>query len=427
MSKLVLVTGATGYVATRLIPALLARGYRVRCLVRNPDKLRNRPWKNQVEVCLGDVLDKDSLSPTLAGVKSAYYLIHNMASGSRYREYEQIGAQNFGEASFAAGLEHIIYLGGLGGSEKFRHMQSRQATGRILRQSGVPITEFRTSVIIGSGSISFELIRSLTTFFPFIPAPLQTNRPGQPIGIKSLLEYLTLALETPECRGRLIEIGGPELVHYPEMMSTFASIKGLWRPKLPLPFYSAFIAAKVAGLLTPVPYKIAHPLMEELTAPSIVQDRSAGLVFPGVFLSDYRECVQAALDRVEYSEGIPWAESLLTRAPLVGDHVRTLGEGLLIDNYEIEVKSPPTLLNTDLAGQIIDNWNVDAQLIGNWIRILKNNRLIGKSFIEISYKNNRVIVTIMLAPTGALGLIWWYLFSPWYLNLASRGIQKLLE
>jgi hypothetical protein len=291
----------------------------------------------------------------------------------------------------------------------------------------VPITEFRTSVIIGSGSISFELIRSLTTFFPFIPAPLQTNKPGQPIGIKSLLEYLILALETPECRGRLIEIGGPEQIHYPDMMSTFAGLKGLWRPKLPLPFYSAFIAAKMAGLLTPVPYQIAHPLMEELIAPSIVQDGSAKLIFPDVILSDYKECVQAALDRVEYSEGIPWAGSLLTRAPLVGDHVRTLGEGLLIDNYEIEVKSSPTLLNSDLAGPILDSWNVDAQLMGNWIRISKSNRLIGKSFIEINYKNAKVTLTIMFAPSGVPGLIWWYLFSPWHFNVASRSIKRLLK
>ncbi len=133
MSKLVLVTGATGYVATRLIPSLLGKGYRVRCLVRSPEKLRNRPWLDKVEVFVGDVMNEESLFPALKGVQSAYYLIHNMASGDSYRENERIGAMNFGRAAKFTNLEHIIFLGGLGGSKENRHMQSRQETGKILQ------------------------------------------------------------------------------------------------------------------------------------------------------------------------------------------------------------------------------------------------------------------------------------------------------
>ena len=303
MPKTILVTGATGYVATRLIPALLAKGHHVRCLARSPEKLKNRHWLGDVDVFTGDVLDAESLYPALKDVHSAYYLIHSMASGGKYREDERLGAKNFGKAAYASGLDHIIFLGGLGGSNKDRHMHSRQETGNLLRESGVPVTEFRSSVIIGSGSISFELIRYLTTWFPFIPAPDRARQPSQPISIVNLLAYLLMSLETPACRGEIIEIGGPEVIEYPDLMVEFAKRKGLRRSKIWLPPFPTSFSAHVADFLTPVPFEIAYPLMEELEAPSVVHQFSGlGNFIHQEPLYSYLNSVKYALCRNEYEQ-----------------------------------------------------------------------------------------------------------------------------
>jgi len=401
----VLVTGATGYVATRLIPFLLAKGYRVRCLVRSPEKLRNRPWLDKVEVFVGDVINEISLYPALKGVQSAYYLIHNMASGESYRDNERIGAKNFGRAAKSSGLEHIIFLGGLGGSKENRHMQSRQETGKLLRESGVAVTEFRSSIIIGSGSISFELIRYLTTWFPFIPAPVQTNQPGQPIGIKDLLTILTSALEDSRYRGEIIEIGGPEVINYPDIMAQYARIKGLNRPKLRIPFFPVSLSAWIADLLTPVPYEIAYPLMQELEAPSVANTTDNN--FYSKKLSDYAESVFSALRREEYEDDKSWLSSLMTRKPLQGKHVRTLGEGLFIDYLELHNSSNREIESISTTFAMLTDWNVDSHNPGKWIRIRKSYEILGDFKIEYNFINMSIVRLIMFNPNGILGLLWW--------------------
>ncbi len=424
MSKIVLVTGATGYVATRLIPSLLGKGYRVRCLVRSPEKLRNRPWLDKVEVFVGDVMNEESLFPALKGVQSAYYLIHNMASGDSYRENERIGAMNFGRAACSTNLEHIIFLGGLGGSKENRHMQSRQETGKILRESGVAVTEFRSSIIIGSGSISFELIRYLTTWFPFIPAPVQTNQPGQPIGIKDLLTILVAALDDPRYRGEIIEIGGPEIINYPDIMAQFARDRGLNRPKIAIPFFPVSLSAWIADKLTPVPYEIAYPLMQELEAPSIVQVAPAikGL-HDSQLLSSYSTSLQYAIGREEYGNHLSWLGALSTRKALVGTLVRTIGEGFLIEYRDLKQVNLSNFGERFLTGKLDGKWELDDFHPGMWIRVKQNIITIGTLFIEMQVMDNRLIQTAMFEPKGIIGYLWWYCLLP----LHSLKLRKLLS
>jgi len=428
MSKLVLVTGATGYVATRLIPFLLAKGYRVRCLVRSPEKLRNRPWLDKVEVFVGDVMNEMSLYPALKGVQSAYYLIHNMASGESYRENERIGAKNFGRAAKSSGLEHIIFLGGLGGSKENRHMQSRQETGKLLRESGVAVTEFRSSIIIGSGSISFELIRYLTTWFPFIPAPVQTNQPGQPIGIKDLLTILTSALEDSRYRGEIIEIGGPEVINYPDIMAQYARIKGLNRPKLRIPFFPVSLSAWIADLLTPVPYEIAYPLMQELEAPSIVlvNPEQKGLQ-DLQSLNSYSTSLHYAIGREEYGNQLSWLGALSTRKPLVGTLVRTTGEGFLIEHRELDQVKLSDSGMRFLSGDLEKKWELDEFHPSEWIRIKKRMRLAGRLFIEVQYKDCQFIQTALFEPNGIIGLVWWYFLLPFHSFYLRKMVMKMTE
>ncbi|MCD6033502.1 MAG: NmrA family protein, partial [Thermomicrobiales bacterium] len=182
-SQRVLVTGATGYVGGRLIPLLLACGYRVRVLVRDPDRLAGRSWRDQVEVTVGDVLDPATLPAALAGVDAAYYLIHSMSSHADFAQRDLRAARGFAEAAAAQEVGRIIYLGGLGksGGALSEHLRSRQETGVALREAGVPVTEFRASILVGSGSVSFEMIRSLTERLPVMICPRWVYTRTQPI------------------------------------------------------------------------------------------------------------------------------------------------------------------------------------------------------------------------------------------------------
>lgn len=227
--KLVLVTGATGYIASRLIPELLERGYRVRCLARQPLRLKTRTWFPYVEVVRGDVMDPSTLAPTMEGVHTAYYLIHNMSSGQGYTSLEQSGAQNFASAAEKVGVAHLIYLGGLAdpGEKISYHMRSRIDTGEALRQGIVPVTEFRAGVIVGPGSISFEMIRFMTELMPVIFGPVWLQNKAQPIAAQNVIDYLLAALESSADRSQVLEIGGPDRMSYAELMQTYGRLRGL--------------------------------------------------------------------------------------------------------------------------------------------------------------------------------------------------------
>ena len=265
-SQFILVTGATGYVGGRLVPRLLAAGHRVRCLVRDPARLQGRDWLDQVEVVSGDVLQPDSLAAAMCGVSVVYYLIHSLGGGSDFSERDLAAARNCARAAKTAGVERIIYLGGLGDpqSDLSAHLRSRHDTGEALREAGIPVTEFRAAVIVGSGSLSFEMIRYLTERLPVMICPKWVFTRIQPIAIRNVLDYLVAALDCPASVGRTLEIGGEDVITYAEMMTGYASARGLKRHLLAVPVLTPRLSSYWVHLVTPIPAAIAQPLIKGL-------------------------------------------------------------------------------------------------------------------------------------------------------------------
>jgi len=257
--NLILVTGATGYVGGRLVPRLLEAGYRVRVLARDPGRLQGRPWIDQVEVATGDVFRPETLLPAMAGASAAYYMIHSMqkvGEGSgEFHERDLRAARNFGQIAAAAQVQRIVYLGGLGDPEAdlSRHLRSRQETGEALRASGVPVTEFRAAVIVGSGSASFEMIRNLTERLPAMICPKWLYTRVQPIGIRNVLDYLVAALDVPESAGKIVEIGGSDVLTYEQMMLGYAEVRGLRRWLVPVPVLTPRLSSYWVHWVTPIP------------------------------------------------------------------------------------------------------------------------------------------------------------------------------
>ena len=272
----VLLTGATGYIGGRLLPLLERRGVRLRCLARRPADLRARVGES-TELVAGDVLDLGSLALAFEGVDTAYYLIHSMASGRDFGRDDRQGAANFSAAAKEAGVRRIIYLGGLGNPKHALsdHLRSRQETGEVLRASGIQIIEFRASVIIGSGSLSFELIRALVERLPIMVCPKWVATPAQPIAIEDVLEYLLAALDLEEENSRIFEIGGPDRVSYGDIMRDYARQRGLRRLMIPVPVLTPRLSSLWLGLVTPVYARVGRKLIEGLRNPTVVEDGSA--------------------------------------------------------------------------------------------------------------------------------------------------------
>ena len=292
-SERILVTGATGYIGGRLVPQLLQEGYRVRVLVRSRVRVLSRPWSDQVEILTGDIFDPQTLAEVLAGVDSAYYLIHSMSQGSNFHNLDLEAARAFGQAAQRAGIDRIIYLGGLGDPEGnlSRHLRSRQETGQALREGGVPVTEFRAAVIVGSGSISFEMIRYLVERLPVMICPRWIFSRIQPIAVQDVLEYLVGALDTPASRGLTIEIGGENVTTYKGLMLGYAEKRGLRRLLLPVPVLTPRLSSYWVHWLTPIPSDITVALVEGLRNDVIVTDDLARTLFPHIEPQDYASAI----------------------------------------------------------------------------------------------------------------------------------------
>lgn len=273
---LILLTGASGYVGGHLLRSLESRGHRVRCLARHPEALQPKVAPS-TEVVPGDVLDRPSLDAALSGVEAAYYLVHSMGSSGSFEEKDREAAINFGQAAKAAGVERLIYLGGLGNDEQelSPHLRSRQEVGRILSQSGVPVLEFRASIVIGSGSLSFEMIRALVERLPVMVTPKWVTVPAQPIAIDDLLEYLVAALELPVSEYRIYEIGGADQVSYADIMRVYARLRKLRRWMIPLPVLTPYLSSLWLGLVTPLYARIGRKLIESIVHPTVVRDAAA--------------------------------------------------------------------------------------------------------------------------------------------------------
>lgn len=300
--RMILVTGATGYVGGRLVPRLLEKGYRVRCLVREKARIEGRGWKG-VEVATGDVFEYATLVSALQRVEIAYYLVHAMGGGEEGFEARDLyAAQNFGRAAQEAGVKRIIYLGGLGRDEDelSPHLRSRHEVGEQLRSWNVAVTEFRAGVIIGKGSVSYDLVRYLTERVPVLISPKWVSTLTQPIAIDDVLRYLVESLEKPETENRVLEIGGRDVLSYGQMMLGYAKVRGLRRWLVPVPVLTPRLSSWWVRLVTPLPLSVAQPLIDGLKNQVIVEDPTARHIFNFKPMG-YEEAVRLALKPAEAS------------------------------------------------------------------------------------------------------------------------------
>lgn len=275
-----LVTGATGYIGGRLVAALEARGHRVRCMARRPEHLTGRVAP-ATDVVAGDCLRPETLGAAVAGIETAFYLVHSMGSTGRFEDEDRRAARHFGEAARTAGVSKIVYLGGLGDSrrELSPHLRSRHETGEILRQSGVPVVELRASIILGSGSLSFELIRALVERLPIMLCPKWVRIEAQPIAIEDVIAYLEGTLALP-AEHRIFEIGGADRVSYADIMLEYARQRGLRRRLIFVPVLTPRLSSLWLGLTTPVYARVGRKLIESIEHPTVVTNDDALRAFP---------------------------------------------------------------------------------------------------------------------------------------------------
>jgi uncharacterized protein YbjT (DUF2867 family) len=292
------VTGATGYIGGRLVPRLTEKGHAVRVLARDAGRLEGR--FSGVEVAQGDLFDRASVGAALAGIDVAYYLVHSMARDKGdFAASDRELAAIFGTAARDAGVRRIIYLGGLGekGRELSHHLRSRHEVGEILREAGVPVTEFRAAMIVGAGSASFEMLRYLTERLPVMIAPKWVDTPCQPIAVRDVLAYLVAELQRTSSGDDTFEIGGADVLSYKAMMMQYAAIRGLRRSLVVVPFFTPRLSSAWVHLVTPIPASIARPLIDGLRNPVVVRNPGARAAFPGIKPMGYDEAVTRALDR----------------------------------------------------------------------------------------------------------------------------------
>jgi uncharacterized protein YbjT (DUF2867 family) len=293
---LILLTGGSGYVGGRLIPLLEQQPVRLRCLARSPEKMRSRTHPG-TEIVQGDVLDPASLDRALQGVHTAYYLVHLMSGSKDFEKEDRQAATNFAQAAGKAGVRRIVYLGGLGDDADPRlspHLRSRHEVGRILRESGVETVEFRASLVIGTGSLSFDLVKALTDRLPVMLCPRWLSTPTQPIAVDDVLAYLLKALDLPPGHSRIFEVGCPDVTTYGGMIREYARQRGLRRWLISVPVLTPYLSSLWLALVTPAAFEVGRHLIEGLKNPTVVRDRTALDVFP-IQPMGLREAIRKAL------------------------------------------------------------------------------------------------------------------------------------
>jgi len=464
--KLILVTGATGYIANRLIPRLLEQGYRVRAMARQPEQLAARSWANRVELVRGDITFPSTLKDALNGVYTAFYLVHNMTIGRGYPRIEMEGARNFTFAAKSFGVQHIIYLGGLADPNDKHlapHLRSRMETGETLRQSSVPVTEFRAGVIAGSGSISFEMIRFITEALPLTIGPTWLKNRTQPIATENVIDYLVAALENFDKQNRIFEIGGNEITTYGDLMLRYARVRGLKRKLIMLPGIPLWFMAIGVGMMTPVPRPIAYALTGGLASDSIVQHDEARRIFPNVKLINFEEATTNALRHLS-----PFAIERVWEG-LDREAIHVKHEGFFIDYRHIEINASLESIYQVLTsiggrhGWLYANWLwqlrgwIDNIFGGPGLRgrsnSLKENGLVDYYRVEAmeanhllclysellapgdgwmewkveTFKNGSLLTqTAFFAPRGLPGFLYWHLLNPLH-RLVFRGLIKAIK
>ena len=464
----ILLTGATGYIGGRLLRRLEARGLPVRCLVRRGSALEGRAGPS-TEVAEGDVLDQASLARAVGGTHAAYYLIHSMGSGRDFARRDRDAARLFGEECSRSGVERIVYLGGLGrsGPGLSEHLRSRQETGDALREAGVPVVELRASIVLGSGSLSFEMIRALVDRLPIMVWPRWVSSLTQPIAVDDVLAYLLAALELPEGASRLYEIGGPERVTYGDLMREYARQRGLRRIYLRVPFLTPRLSSLWLGLVTPLYARVGRKLIEGVRNATVVRDDAA--------LSDFairplgvREAISRAIaSEGESSAETRWYQSRSSSA-ISPRRDGKKGTRTFLDERRSEVDAPPDAVFTAVSrlggsagwyshgllwrirgildllfggvgyrrgrrhpdelvpGDYVDSWRVEAVEPQRRLRLESEMRLPGRAWLEFeidprSDGGSRLRQTAIFEAHGVSGRLYWWLVSPFH-NFVFAGL-----
>ncbi len=471
MTGLILLTGASGYVGGRLLPALEARAHAVRCLARRPEHLDGRTGPG-TEVVAGDVLDPDSLAAALKGVEVAYYLVHSMGSAGAFEDEDRRAAENFGRAARAAGVRRIVYLGGLGRSdpELSPHLRSRHEVGEVLRASGVPVLELRASIVIGSGSLSFEMVRALVERLPVMITPRWVDTLAQPIAIQDLLAYLLAALELPLAESRVFEIGGTEQVSYGGLMREYARQRGLRRVMIRVPVLSPRLSSLWLGLVTPLYARVGRKLVDSMRHATVVTDDAAARAF-ALRPMGLREAMASALrgeeralattrwsdahssaGRAREWGGVRFGNRLVdTRRVRVGvppeaafAPIRRIGgaQGWYWGNWLWTLRGWLDLLVGGVGmrrgrgsadelriGDVLDCWRVEAYEPGRRLRLAAEMRLPGRAWLEFQAAPDGsgavLSQTASFDPVGLGGLAYWYGVWPLH-QLVFAGMLRAI-
>ena len=293
----ILITGATGYIGNQLIQRLSLMPFQIRCLARNPDRMREIQ-NTSIEVWRGDLLSKNSLREIMKGIDVAFYLVHSMDSKNDFETLEVEAAKNFIKAAVENKIQRIIYLGALGSEEEGNlspHLQSRKQAGNILRDSGIQVVEFQASIILGAGSLSFEMIKALSEKLPVMIMPKWVSVKAQPIGIKDILDYLTQAIGLKVEGNQIYEIGGPNQVSYKELIQEYSRQRGLKRYLIPVPVLTPWLSSLWLALVTPVFARVGEKLILSIKNPTLVKNDKALKVFPEIKPMKNSEAISLAL------------------------------------------------------------------------------------------------------------------------------------
>jgi uncharacterized protein YbjT (DUF2867 family) len=457
----VLVTGPTGYIGGRLAPRLVAAGHLVRCVARDPRRLEGRGWAG-MEIVKGDLSRHDDTHRALDGIDVAYYLVHSMAAGEAFRERDAAMARLFGRCARQSGVRKIVYLGGLGDPTQLSstHLLSRQEVGRLLGSAGVPVIEFRAGVIVGSGSASFEMIRSLVERLPLMITPRWVDTRCQPIGVRAVLGYLLEALDHSAAAG-VYEIGGPDVMTYREMMLGYAELRGLHRLVVPLLVPHPEWSARFVSLVTPIPYPITQPLLESLRTEMVVGDDRARREFTVTPLG-YRESVQLALARIAADDvETTWSSSLASFGHDGTAHRQLAAhEGMLLERHCVHVDAPPEAVFQVICslggergwpagnalwqlrgamdrvvggvgmrrgrrhptvlhvGEPVDFWRVEALTPPHLLRLRAEMKLPGVAWLQFELRPDEdgtfIQQTAFYEPKGLPGNLYWYAVRPFH-------------
>jgi len=474
-----LVTGVTGYIGGRLVPELLNKGYHVRVLSRDTNRLQGRSWIDDVEVVEADVLQPETLPAALKDIDVAYYLIHSMSgkSSAEFHDRDIQAARNFGNIAKQQNVDRILYLGGLGdpSDQLSEHLASRQKTGSILRESGVSVTEFRAAIVVGSGSKSFEMVRYLTERVPLMVCPSWVYSKVQPIAIRNVLQYLVSAIEKPQTRDEIIEIGGSSVITYADMMKIYAEVNELKRILIPVPVLSPTLSSHWVHWMTPIPASLARPLIEGLKNDVIVQSDKAQKLFPEISPLSYKRAVELAIARIDTDDvETTWNDALISSKGDEEPVILKTKEGLNIERRIKTVHVPSQQVFETISslggekgwpvfqwawklrgildrlvggvgfrrgrrhpkelrvGDALDFWRVEAIKPGELLRLRAEMKLPGKAWLEFQAieqdaETTKLVQTAYFAPKGLLGLLYWYGIYPFHSLIFSRMIEKLAE